>query len=238
MYCLDLTLPTPAENLACDEALLDWCETTFNGNILRFWEPREHFVVLGYAKRAQEDAHVDRCRRRRIPILRRCSGGGTVLQGPGCLNFSLILRIAAGPLRSIHGTNAFIMERHQHALEPVLGAPITIRGATDLAIGSRKFSGNSQRRKRRAVLFHGTFLLDLDLQLMTELLPIPSQQPSYRRHRTHEAFLTNVHVPAIRLRQALQRAWQATEPLSRVPRPLITQLTITRYATDAWNLMR
>ena len=26
MQILDLTLPSPAENLAADEALLDWCE--------------------------------------------------------------------------------------------------------------------------------------------------------------------------------------------------------------------
>ena len=37
MKQLDLTLPSPAENLACDEALLDWCEENGGEEILRFW---------------------------------------------------------------------------------------------------------------------------------------------------------------------------------------------------------
>ena len=112
MKWLDLTLPSPAENLACDEALLDWCENGKGDEVLRFWEPREHFVVVGYANKIANEVNVAACEKRGIPILRRCSGGGTVLQGPGCLNYTLVLRITDdGPLRNIsaskpihHGT--------------------------------------------------------------------------------------------------------------------------------------
>ena len=41
MQLLDLTFPTPEENLACDEALLEMCEQGYDREILRFWEP--HF---------------------------------------------------------------------------------------------------------------------------------------------------------------------------------------------------
>jgi hypothetical protein len=36
MHHLELTLPTAAENLACDEALLDACESGAAGELLRF----------------------------------------------------------------------------------------------------------------------------------------------------------------------------------------------------------
>ena len=52
MEYLDLSLPTPAGNLACDEALLDLCETQETLEILRFWESPQHFVVLGYGNLA------------------------------------------------------------------------------------------------------------------------------------------------------------------------------------------
>ena len=39
MKYFDFTLPTPAENLACDEALLEACERG-GDEILRFWEPK------------------------------------------------------------------------------------------------------------------------------------------------------------------------------------------------------
>jgi lipoate-protein ligase A len=118
MKLLDLTLPTPAENLACDEALLDCCEGEGGGEILRFWEPSEHFVVVGYANQVSAEANVSACAAGSIPILRRCSGGGTVLQGPGCLNYSLILKITeGGPLAGINSANCFIMERNRAAIE-------------------------------------------------------------------------------------------------------------------------
>src|SRR5882724_8858694 len=99
MKYIDFTLPTPAANLACDEVLLDLCEAGAGADTLRFWQAREPFVVVGYANKAAREVNLEACQRRGIPVLRRCSGGGTVLQGPGCLSYSLILRISeTGPL--------------------------------------------------------------------------------------------------------------------------------------------
>jgi hypothetical protein len=58
---LDLTLPSPAENLACDEALLDWCEENGGEEILRFWESPETFVVVGYANKVATEVNVSGC---------------------------------------------------------------------------------------------------------------------------------------------------------------------------------
>jgi lipoate-protein ligase A len=117
MKWFDFTFATPAENLACDEALLDLCERD-GLEVLRFWESREPFVVVGYGNRVESEVNVEECKRRGVPILRRCSGGGTVVQGPGCLNYNLALRIPdEGPLTSVTGTNEFVMERNRAALE-------------------------------------------------------------------------------------------------------------------------
>src|ERR1041385_9053841 len=114
MHFLNLTLSTPAENLACDEVLLGACEAGGAGELLRFWEPREPFVVVGYANAVATEVNVAECRARNIPVLRRCSGGGTVVQGPGCLNYSAILKIETdGPLKTATSTNRFVMERNR-----------------------------------------------------------------------------------------------------------------------------
>jgi lipoate-protein ligase A len=112
---------------------------------------------------------------------------------------------------------------------------LSIRGHTDLAIGERKFSGNSQRRRRHFLLFHGTFLLNFDLALVSELLPMPSKQPDYREHRTHDRFLTNLKVPADEVKAALRRAWKAEEPLKGFPTEKIAALARDKYATREWN---
>jgi lipoate-protein ligase A len=252
MKLLDLTLLSPGENLASDEALLDAAEAGDGVEMLRFWEPREHFVVVGYANKVATEVNVAACEARGIPVLRRCSGGGTVVQGPGCLNYSLILRITAdGPLHNIGIANQFIMRQNRAAVESVgrvtpcaphkggqrIGRPtIAIRGHTDLAIGERKFSGNSQRRRKHFLLFHGTFLLNFDLALVSELLPMPSKQPDYRESRAHTDFLTNLNVPANEVKASLRRAWKAEEPLKNPPLEKIAALAREKYATREWNL--
>lgn len=236
MKTLDLTLLTPEENLSLDEALLAQSETGGPEEILRFWEPRRHFVVLGYGNRFESETRPDFCRKKSVPILRRISGGGAVLQGPGCLNFSLILPTEpSGPCRTIAATNRFVMERHRETLEALLHRPVSIQGDTDLALDGRKFSGNSQRRSKRRLLFHGTFLLQMDLRLLEKLLPSPTRQPAYRRKRSHTRFLINLELPAQRIKEALRTAWGATLPLEPVPMESVWKLVERRYSKDDWN---
>jgi lipoate---protein ligase len=246
MKFLDLTLSSPAENLACDEAFLNWVEAG-GGEVLRIWEPREHFVVVGYANKVETEVDVPVCSAKRIPIFRRCSGGGTVLQGPGCLNYALILRIASHPsLANISGANKFIMRRNCEAVRLAIGdrqSTISVCGHTDLVLGShlsildsqRKFSGNSQRRHKRALLFHGTFLLDFDLPLVNELLRMPSKQPDYRQNREHCEFLTNLSITASWLKRALRTAWDANEEICDFPESETRRLAMEKYGTLKWN---
>ena len=235
MRYLDLTLPFPEENLACDEALLDLCEEDGADEVLRFWEPKQYFAVVGYGNEAVREVNLSFCEANDIPVLRRCTGGGTILQGPGCLNYCLILRIGdSGPLHSISSTNEFILRRHQEALTKALGKPVEMCGQTDLAIGGLKFSGNAQRRKRQCLIFHGSFLLDFDIKLIAQALPMPSKQPDYRRERAHGDFLMNLEVPAELVKRALVKAWKASEILAGVPFARIGVLVHEKYGRSGW----
>jgi len=234
-YC-DVTMATPAQNLACDEVLLDLAEAGLGGPLLRFWEPRQHFVVLGYSNHAAREVNLDFCRQEGIPVFRRCSGGGTVLQGPGCLNYSLILRIEMpGPLAGIHSANQFIMDRQAHALSRALGRKVEQQGDTDLAVGRLKIAGNAQRRRRSFLVFHGCFLLNLDFDLLDKALPMPSKQPDYRQNRSHGDFLLNLQIPAEVLKSSLCAAWEAQEPAAPPPFQAIEKLAREKYLSDEWN---
>jgi lipoate---protein ligase len=236
MKYLDLTLPTPQENLACDEALLDACEEGCDGEVLRFWESSAPFVVLGYSNKTATEVNLDSARRAHVPVLRRCTGGGAVLQGAGCLNYSLILKIPeSGPLSGISSTNVHIMNRHRDALANILGGDIVVQGHSDLARDVMKFSGNAQRRRGDCLLFHGTFLLGADIELMERLLPMPSRRPAYRQDRGHRDFLTNLDLAACHIKGALKTTWQATERFSDLPAEKIASLAATQYSSDDWN---
>jgi lipoate-protein ligase A len=239
MNFLDSTLARPEENLACDEALLDACEEQGAEEVLRFWEPKEFFVVLGYANQAQREVDLEFCAANGIPVLRRCTGGGTVLQGPGGLNYTLVLRIGEKPeLRSISATNEFVLRRHEAALRKVLDKQVVWCGQTDLAIGGRKFSGNAQRRKRSFLIFHGSFLLDFDLEKIAKALPMPSKEPEYRGGRAHREFLMNLGVGAEMVKKALWEAWEVQGVRAGVPRARVEELVRRKYGREEWNLGR
>lgn len=237
LQLVDVSLESPALNLALDEALLEHCEADAGaGGVLRFWRTPEYFVVVGYGNRVAAEVDVAACDAAGIPVLRRCSGGGTVLQGPGCLNYALVLPVTeSGPLASITGSNAFVMERNREAVAGLVGQAVKIEGHTDLAMAGRKFSGNSQRRRRRCLLFHGTFLLGFELELIGRMLRPPTREPAYRQGRGHGEFVMNLPVAEGDLRTALRQVWGAQKEMDNPPVALARELAAARYGNDGWN---
>ena len=231
---LDLTLPTPEENLALDEALLLTAEADGTLEYLRVWESPCYFAVLGKNCRVADDVWIETCREDQIPILRRVSGGGTVLQGPGCLNFSVVLRYKrAAELVSVSGSFAYILNRTRTALIPS-ARDIEIAG-TDLLRGDRKLSGNCQRRQRTHFIHHGTILYQFDIAAVTRFLREPLRQPAHRAGRDHTAFLTNLDVDSNKLRDSLQTVWDAADTWDKRPLEFVPELLRTRYANENWN---
>ena len=231
---------SPARFLANEEALLDYCESNEHPGFLSFWEPAEYFVVLGYGKQLATEVFEEECNRLDIPILRRASGGGTVLQGRGCFNYTLVLPISSAPqLESITGANRFIMEKNRAALAPLVAGGLEVRGHTDLTLEGLKFSGNAQRRKRRCLLFHGSLLLDFDLPMISRTLRVPPLQPEYRHGRAHADFLANLRLNSSVIRMALTKEWNATQKvhpnvLAEV-RTRAATLEKEKYAQPEWN---
>jgi lipoate---protein ligase len=233
---LDRTCPTPEANLALDEALLEWCAQSPEREVLRCWESAIPFVVLGRTNAAATEVDLDACAQLGLPVLRRCSGGGTVIQGPGCLSYAVVLRLDRQPeLAGITGTNRWILDRHRAVLADLLGEPVQVEGITDLTRGGRKFSGNAQKRGRTHLLFHGTFLLRFDLALMQRVLRPPSRAPAYRADRTHAGFVDNLAVPAEAVRCCLRECWQASAELADDLEPVLSRLLEERYLLPEWH---
>ena len=233
----DVTLATEIENLALDEAMLGDVEADPLMACLRIWEPTEHFVVLGRSNRAESEVNVEFCKTEGIPILRRSSGGGTVLLGPGCLCYSLAL-----PLTETHRALGIarvtteLMERTAAGLRTEL-PDISVLGTSDLVWNGRKFSGNAQRWLRKAFIHHGTLLYDFDLAKLSRALAHPSRQPDYRQARPHTEFVTNLALDAVTLRNILFKTWNATA--SECSAKLLEEtrkIAQSRYRSSDWKL--
>lgn len=234
MKLLDLTLPSAEQNLALDEALLLDAEAGGESEILRLWEWPRLAVVLGSAGIITDDVDEHACRADAVPILRRSSGGGTVLLGPGCLCFSVVVPYSLDSvLDTIHGSYRWVLQRVSAA---VPGA--SPEGTSDLAIAGKKFSGNAQQRKRGHLLHHGTILHSFELPLVGRYLISPPRQPEYRAGRAHGDFLRNVDLPTEALRVRIAHAFGATQPLPTWPTESVARLVAEKYGLESWQRRR
>lgn len=239
MHRLELSLPTPPENLALDEALLDQAEAGERPtSLLRLWESPTLAVVVGRSSPVAVEVNCPACRAAGVPIFRRTSGGGAVVLGPGCLVYSLILSFDNHPhLRMIDQAHKYVLDNLAAAVARLL-PEIEPQGISDLALGNRKVSGNSLRVRRRHLLYHGTLLYDFPLDQIAALLGRPPRPPEYRASRSHADFVANLPTTRQALSAALINQWRADEPWVGWPREETARLARERYEDPAWNLAR
>lgn len=192
--------------LALEAERFEAVEQQRMGESLRLWECPEVTVIVGRSGGVHAEVAEERCAGDRVPILRRTSGGGAVVVGPGCLNYSLVVSLDRRPeLRNVPRSYQIILRRIARAI----GLPgVAVRGLSDLAWNDRKVSGSAQRRGRHALLHHGTFLCGFDLGLIERYLKTPPRQPPYRRGRAHGEFVANLPLSAKTIRTCLVRAWR------------------------------
>ena len=235
----NLTLDDPAWNLALDDVLLNQIDVRSEPDsaYLRFCEPQTYFVVLGRSNRPETEVDLGACSSDQIPVFRRSSGGGTVLVGPGCLCYSLVLPLSESFRQAgISTVTTQLMQRTAKGLSEACPG-IEVRGVSDLVYQGQKISGNAQRWVRNAFIHHGTILYDFPLELIEKYLQHPTREPEYRQSRSHRAFLENLPISGTRLKQCLLQAWNATESDSD---PAFTSaardFADKRYAEPEWRI--
>lgn len=213
MICYDISLQTPLDNILLDEALFALAEQGELGASLRFWESPQTFIVLGRISKEADDLIMDKVKRDNIPVLRRASGGGTVVQGKGCLNYSVVLskedNLQINDLKQSYG---YILGRVIESLRQ-LNISAEYLPISDLALrdSNKKFSGNAQKRGKKFVLHHGTILYDFNLDLIPRYLAMPKSIPDYRANRIHEEFVTNINISVKDFKNSLSESFGITE---------------------------
>lgn len=241
MRWMDITLSTPTENLALDEALLEQVNGGESPDTLRFWESDVPFVVLGTNQVLTTETQEAHCKADGVAITRRCSAGGAVLQGPGSLNYTLVLTYDRLPeVRGLHDSYRYIIGRLAATLA-TMGLEARHAGISDLAVAGRKVSGTAQRRKRHAMLHHGTLLYRTDTEAMSRYLREPEDRPDYRGARKHGEFVTTLPLTPAALKTMVRTAFGVTGPAGA---PSAAELTLTerlnaeKYTQASWTRRR
>lgn len=203
---------TAEQQLAEDRRLFDRVEDGVADSAWRLWESATTAVVLGRFGDVANDVFEGRCQHDGVPVVRRFSGGGAVVVGRGCMNFTVVLALPVYPeLADVARSFRIVL----HGIADALAVDgLSLAGGTDLVVGARKVSGNAQRRGRRALLHHGTLLYDFDPMLAARYLREPRRQPEYRERRPHTDFLGCLPVARDVLTARVSKALAALAPVA------------------------
>lgn len=169
------------EQLQFEEALL----RTDNRNICVINRGSPRAIVMGISGEPEKLLHLESVKRDKIPVIKRFSGGGTVIVDEETLFISFLfnqdaLDVAAFPeplLRWSAELYAASWKIPEFALQ-----------AQDYTIGSKKCGGNAQYIRKDRWLHHTSFLWDYKETNMNYLL-LPPKRPDYRLDRPHTDFL-------------------------------------------------
>jgi lipoate-protein ligase A len=226
-----------AENLALDEALLIEADSGRGLPAVRLWEPWEYAVVMGASCRIGDDVFLNRCRADDVALLRRSSGGGTVVVGPGALCVSVFLpETAAQGLSRVDLAHKYVLDQLAAAIRAA-GVSVSVAGRGDLVLDGRKFGGSAQRRLKSWFMVHCSILYDLAIERVVRYLKLPRRQPEYRAGRSHGDFLVNLPLERHELADAIRHAFSpgASDPLAAsVPQALVESLLSEKFLNREW----
>ncbi len=163
-----------AQGLAADEVLCRHVGADRSPATLRLYTYRSHCALVGRFQNLEQELNLDYCESNDIQVNRRPTGGGAILMGRDQLGIALALN---GRGRKMHGRARDLMERFSsgvlHGLSQ-LGVQAKFRGKNDLEVGGRKIAGlGIYRDSNGGLLFHGSLLVDLDVELMARVLKTP-----------------------------------------------------------------
>ena len=167
----ELDLPS-AGHLALDEVLLEAVAAGRRPPVLRFWGWTQPTLVLGSNQAVANEIDLAAVERRHFAIVRRLSGGGTMLAEPGrTITWSLVTPVAAVEGMSFVESFAHLDRWAVETLRS-LGVEAGYRPINDIISPHGKIAGAAQARRRGAVLHHVTMAYSMDTALLTELIRI------------------------------------------------------------------
>jgi len=194
-----LNVETPedaAMNLAIDEAIFIAMMKKVAPPTVRFWR-NARAVVVGYSQKVEAEINLALCEKENIQIVRRFTGGGTVYQDLGNLNYTIVVDASHRLIRGLDIAESYkvLCSGMVEGLRDV-GIAAAFRPLSDICVGDKKISGSAQSRKKGIALHHGTVLVNSDLDMLVNVLDISRKDREGKK-------ATSIRKPVTRLKDEL-----------------------------------
>ncbi len=248
-------------NMAIDEAML----LTQKGSAqptLRFYDWLQPAFSFGYFQRIAEEVDVSACDAHGIELVRRITGGGTVVHGWD-VTYTIIVPHGSGTLPTdisaaycaisdclIDGLQQLDIDVAHQIEKPIVENPpnicLTNPAQYDTLLNGKKIAGVSQRRNQTGVMYQGYIALDLPAP---DVLALASRQISFNQVAAGKSTAINQCRSALIYRKQLEDAvtvgFEETLGVQLVETELSPEeietaesLAQTKYGTAEWNFRR
>ena len=251
-----------AMNMAIDEAIL-LAQKEQPNPTLRFYDWSSPAFSFGYFQDIDAEVDVEACRADGIDLVKRMTGGGTVVHGWE-LTYTLILPRGAGEIGVsdvYQGIGQSLVKAFQKLSIPAecyavcadsAGAVrnrtyraeanicLTNPAAHDVMSDNKKLAGVSVRRNRNGIMFQGYISLDMPPPSILARISKDREVQEMLREKSTAINTDGRSITRSALIQSISETFEIgitfkLGKLSQLERTQAEILTETKYATAAWN---
>lgn len=164
---------------------------------LMIWQPKFSVIVIGQSNSPEKYVLAEKALMDGVAVIKRPSGGETVVLTPGMLVVSLVLRTAKLP-----GSRDFFTRINDLLIAGLSEAGLSnvdYRGISDLAVNDKKIMGSSIYRKPGMLFYHAVLNYKESPEYIASYLMHPVREPDYRKGRHHAEFITTLEAAGIKI---------------------------------------
>ncbi|MDR2511243.1 MAG: lipoate--protein ligase [Bacteroidales bacterium] len=157
-----------AASFAAEEYLLK--NPLFQDEYFMFWNTVPT-LMIGRFQNTIEEINLDFAKHKKMDVIRRNSGGGTIYTDENTWQFSFITWKENNQVKDFREFTKPVIQ----ALEN-LGVAATFSGRNDLLLGDKKFSGNAQFSYKNRFLHHGSILFNAHIEDLVKSISPDNQK--------------------------------------------------------------
>lgn len=161
-----------------------------NSNRFLVWIPDKKYIVLGASNTIEDSLFLDNVIQDDVSVMKRFSGGQTVLLTPNNLIISCVFdhKNKLQPKDIFHNINMII----KSALEKSGANFLSLTGISDIAIAGKKILGSAIYKNKEKLIYHAVLNVGEPATSIGKYLKHPVKEPDYRAGRNHIDFVTSL----------------------------------------------